>query len=140
MLPSKGVESDYRKRRIIELLHCVYEAHNDEVYNVVGNHLDGNINLSLCTLDQISCSALGYLLKEYRGALKVIHLFACHIGDECCRILLNSLLSCHDNSYSSKFELILNNNEITDKSCSLIASLLCLVIPEYILHIIWKLS
>ena len=124
MLPSKWVESDYRKRRIIELLHCMYEAHNDEVYNVVGNHLDGNINLSLCTLNQISCSALGYLLKEYRGALKVVQLFGCHIGDEGCMILLNSLLSSHGNSYSSKFELILHGNDITDKSSSLIASLL----------------
>ena len=124
MLPSKWVESDYRKRRIIELLHCVYEAHNDEVCNVVGNHLDGNIDLSFCRLDQISCSALGYLLKEYRGVLKVVQLSACQIGDEGCMILLNSLLSRHDNSYSSKFELILNANEITDKSSSLIASLL----------------
>ena len=121
MLPSKWVESHYRKRRIIELLHCVYEAHNDEVCNVVGIHLDGNIDLSLCRLDQISCSALGYLLELYRGAVR---LFACHIGDEGCRILLNSLLSCHDNSYSSKFKLILDSNDITDKSSSLIASLL----------------
>ena len=62
MLPSKWVESRYRRRRIIELLHCVYEAYNDEVCHVVGNHLDGNIDLSVCKLDQISCSVLGYLL------------------------------------------------------------------------------
>ena len=122
MLPSKWVKSKYRKRRIIELLHCVYEAHNDEVCNVVGNHLDGNIDLSLCSLDQIRCTALGYLLKQYRGAVKVVHLWSCHIGDEGCRILSNFLR--HNNSYSSKFELILNNNKITDKSSSLIASLL----------------
>ena len=122
MLPSKWVKSRYRKRRIIELLHCVYEAHNDEVCNVVSNHLDGNINLSFCKLDQISCSALGYLLEQYRGALKVLDLTFCDIGDEGCRILLNSLLLRHDNS--SNFELNLFNNEITDKSSSLIASLL----------------
>ena len=122
MLPSKWVESDYRKRRILELLHCVYEAHNDEVCNVVGNHLDGDIDLSVCRLDQISCSALGYLLEQYRGALRVVRFFYCHIGDEGCRILLNSLLSHHDNS--SKFELNLNGNDITDKSSLLIASLL----------------
>ena len=122
MLPSKWVKLRYRKRRIIELLHCVYEAHNDEVCNVVGNHLDGNIDLSFCTLDQISCSALGYLLEQYRGALRVVNLSYCNIGDEGCRILLNSLLSYHDNS--SKFELNLCDNKITDKSSSLIASLL----------------
>ena len=122
MLPSTWVKSNYRKRRIIELLHCVYEAHNNEVCNIVGNHLDGNIDLSLCKLDQISCTALSYLLEQYRGALRVVRLLGCHIGDEGCRILLNSLLSRHDNS--SKFELILDDNKITDESSSLIASLL----------------
>ena len=43
MLLSKWVKSRYRKRRIIELLHCVYEAHNDEVCKVLDNHLDGII-------------------------------------------------------------------------------------------------
>ena len=120
MLPLKWVESHYRKRRIIELLHCVYEAHNDEVCNVVGNHLDGNIDLSFCGLDQISCNALGYLLEQYNGVLRIVDLRWCYIGDDGCRILLNSLLSHQDNS--SKFELILHGNEITDKSSILIAS------------------
>ena len=57
MLPSKWVESHYRKRRIIELFHCIYEACNGEVCHVVHHHLDGNIYLSLCKLDQISCCA-----------------------------------------------------------------------------------
>ena len=140
MLPSKWVESDYRKRRIIELLHCVYEAHNDEVCSVVGNHLD-NIDLSFYRLDQICSTALGYLLEQYRGAVKVVELEYCHIGDEGCRILCNSLLSRHDNSYSSKFELILNNNKITDKSSSLIASLLSSNYPITKLDVSWsKLS
>ena len=122
MLPSKWVESHYRKRRIIELLNCVHEAHNDKVCHVVGNHLDGNIDLSGCKLDQISCSALGYLLQACRGA--IVNLICCLLGDEGCRILLNSLLAHHDDYYSSEFELNLNWNDITDKSSSLIASLL----------------
>ena len=122
MLPSKWVESDYRERRIIELLNCVYEAHNDEMCHVVGNHLDGNINLLFCKLDQINCSALSYLLQTCRGT--IVNLHYCDIDDEGCRIILNSLLSHHDNSYSSKFELNLHYNNITDKSTSLIASLL----------------
>ena len=124
MLPSKCVESKYRKRKTIELIHCVHEAHNDELCNVVGNHLDGSIDLSACKLDQISCSALGYLLEQYRGTLKLVNLAGCDIDDDGCRILLNSLLSHHDNSYSSEFELDLSYNDITDKSSLLIASLL----------------
>ena len=122
MLPSKWVESHYRRRRVIELLHCVYEAHNDELCDIVDSQLDGSIDLSFCKLDQISCSALGYLLERCRGTL--VDLYYCCIGDEGYRILSNSLLSHHDNSYSSEFELNLYGNDITDKSFSLIASLL----------------
>ena len=121
MLPSKWVKSQYRNKRIVELLCCIYEGHNDEMCNVACNHLDGNIDLTKCRLDQISCSALGYLLEQYRGALKLVKLYGCDIGDEGCRILLNSLLSRHDNSY---FELDLYFNHITDKSASLITSIL----------------
>ena len=131
MLPSKWVESKYKRRRIIELLNCVYEAHNDEVCHVVGNHLDGNIDLSACKLDQISCSALGYLLERCQVPLKRVILAGCDIGDESCRILLNSLLSHHDQSYSSEFVLILHGNDITDKSSSLIASLLSSKLSNY---------
>ena len=122
MLPSKWVESRYRSRRIIELLHCVYEAHNDELCDIVDSQLDGSIGLSFRELDQISCSALGYLLERCRGTF--VDLNYCHIGDEGCRILLHSLLSHHDNSYSSEFELNLHGNDISDKSSSLITSLL----------------
>ena len=123
MLPHKRVKSQYIKRRIVELLHCVYEAHNDELCSAVVNHLNGNIDLSWCRLDQVSCTAVGYLLEQCRGALKLFNLGYCYIGDEGCRIVINSLLS-HDNWNSSKFELNLDGNYITDKSSSLIASLL----------------
>ena len=124
MLPSKWVTSDYRKGRIIELFNCVYEAHNDEVCHVLGNHLNGNIDLSGCILDQSSCSASSYLLERCQLSLKLVKFVDCHIGDEGCRILLDSLLSHNDQSYSSEFELDLHGNDITVKSYSLIASLL----------------
>ena len=123
MLPSKWVKSRCRKRRIVELLHCVYEAHNDELCSAVVNHLDGNIDLWGCTLDQISCTAIGYLLEQCRGTLKLVNLGYCDIDDEGCRIVINSLLS-HDNRNSSRFELNVDGNDITHKSSLLIASLL----------------
>ena len=45
MLPSKLslVYSHYIGRKTIELLHCIYEAENDNVCQLVGRHLDGNI-------------------------------------------------------------------------------------------------
>ena len=122
MLPSKWVKSKYKKRRIVELLHCLYEAQNDELIQVLGDHLDGNIDLSSCRLDQISCSALGYLLEQYRGVLKLVDVIGCHIGDEGCRIILTALMSCNDNS--SQLHLRMYGNDITDDCSSLIASLL----------------
>ena len=103
MLPSKAVKSIYRKYRIIELARCVYEAHNDELCSVVVNHLNGNIDLSsLHKLDQISCTAVGYLLEQSRGALKLLDLSDCFDYEG---YSLNSLLSPYKNFCSSNFEL-----------------------------------
>ena len=123
MLPSKWVESQYRKRSIINLLRCVYEALDNKLCYELGSHLEGNIDLSMCSLDQITCAALGHLLEQYREALKLVILNHCGIDDEGCGILLNLLLS-HDNSYFSYFELSFWSNRISDKSSSHIASLL----------------
>ena len=123
MLPSKWVESQYRKKIIINLLHCVYEALDDKLYHELGSHLEGNNDLSMCSLDQITCAALGCLLEQYREALKLVILNHCDMDDDGCSILLNLLLS-HDNSYFSYFELSFWNNKISDKSSSLMASIL----------------
>ena len=129
MIPSKWVESDYRKKRTIQLLRCVHEARNNELCNVIGDHLDGNIDLFWCRLDQIGCSALGFLFEQYRGILKIVNLLGCDIDDDGCRILLNSLLTHHKNTYTSELKLYLHYNNITHKSSSLIAYLLSLNYP-----------
>ena len=122
MLPAKAVKSLYRRKRIIELAHCVYEAHNDELCSVIINHLNGNIDLSLHqSLDQISCTAIGYLLEQSRGALKLVDLSYCDI-DGGHSLVINSLLSSYKNFCSSKFELNLASFNYGTTS-SLIASL-----------------
>ena len=118
MAPSGSSQNIKRE----ELLHCLYETQNDELIQLLGDHLDGNIDLSFCRLDQISCSALGYLLEQYRGVLKLVNVGYCDIGDEGCRILLTTLMSCNDNS--SQLHLRMWGNDITDDCSSLIASLL----------------
>ena len=122
MLPSKVGKSQYRRQRIIELMHCVYEAHNDELCSVVINHFNGNINLSWCRLDQISCTAIGYLLKQSRGALKLVDLSSCKIAEDY-SIVISSMLSPCKNFFSSKFELKLNFFDYGYISSALIASL-----------------
>ena len=125
MLPSKSVISRYRSRRIVDMLHLLYEAHNDELLQLLGDHLDSNIDLSLCKLDEISCSALGYLLERYSSPLKLVDVSGCDVGDQGCRILLKSLMS---RSNSSQLDLRMRSNNITDVSNSQIASLLS---PNY---------
>ena len=124
ILPSKWVSSDYKKKRIVNLLNCVYETHTDELCSAVVDHFNGEIDLSWCeeTADQISC-AMGHLLKQCRGSLKVVNLLGCNIGDKGCEIVINSLLS-HRNNYSSMFELNLDSNAITKNSSPLIALLI----------------
>ena len=132
MLPTKLtlVSSHYRGRRTMELIHRVHEAQNDDVCQLVGSHLDGKIFLfGYDQLDVIDCTAVGYLLEQYRGEVKLINCRDCKIDDDCFRILVNSLLS-HSGNYSSHLKLDFYDHRLTkDKSCSLIASLLSSNIP-----------
>jgi len=121
VIPSNSVISRYRSRRIVEVLHLLYEAQNDELLQLFGDHLDGSIDLSFCKLDEISCSALGYLLERYRKPLKLVDVSGCDIGDQGFRILLKSLMSCND---CSQLDLRMRSNKITDASNVHIASLL----------------
>ena len=126
MLPSKLilVYSHYRGKRTIELLHRVYEAQNADVCQLVGSHLDGKFFLFGYELDKTDCTAVGYLLKQYRGEVKLVNCRKCYIDDDCFEILVNSLLS-HSGNYSSHLQLDFNDHYLTmDKSCSLITSLL----------------
>ena len=136
MLPSKLtlVYSRYRGRRTIELLHCVYEAQNDDVCHLVGSHLDGKMFLLGYKLDVIDCTAVGYMFKCCRE-LKSVNCRGCDIDDDCFRILVNSLLS-HSGNYSSHLQLDFNGHYLTeDKYCSLVASLLSSNLPVVILDI-----
>ena len=132
ILPTKLtlVSSHYRGRRTIELIHRVHEAQNDDVCQLVGSHLDGKIFLfGYKQLDVIDCTAVGYLLQQYRGEINLSNCRRCDIDDDCFRILVNSLLS-HSGNYSSHLQLDFNFHRLTeDKSCSLITSLLSSNIP-----------
>ena len=135
MLPSKWVKSYYRKKRVIELLSFVYEAHNDEVCSAIINHLNGSIDLSRCKLDRISCAAVGYLLEKCRENLKFVDFSFCTISDEDCNVLINSLLSPYENFCPSNCGLNLFGNYFTDKCSPVIASLLSSNYPITILNV-----
>ena len=138
MLPSKLslVYSLYRVKRTIELLHCIYEAESDYVYQLVGTHLDRNIFLfGYEKLDLIDCTAVGYLLEQYKGEIQNLNCRNCNIDDDGFRILVNSLLS-HAGNYSSHLQLYFNYHSLTRiKSSTLISSLLSSKLPIVTLDI-----
>ena len=46
-LSYKPVKSSLTKGRIKHLMDCVYEAHSNDVCQMVGDHLEGNIDFKL---------------------------------------------------------------------------------------------
>ena len=87
VLPSKWV-ARYDKRKLLELLHYVYEAHNDSICQLVGDHLKGEIDLKWIK-GSIVVTTLCYFIQHYKGRLRTINLSSCDIGDEGCRMIID---------------------------------------------------
>ena len=68
ILPYKLVKSRLTERRIPHLNDCVYEAHNSELCQIVGDHLNGNIDVRYSVAHFIS-----YFLANYKGIMRRIH-------------------------------------------------------------------
>ena len=128
ILPSKLalIYSEYRGRRMVELSHCVYEAQNDNVCQLVGDYLDGEVFLLGCRLDKMSCIAIGYLLKHCRE-LKSVNCRKCDINEDNFEILVNALY--HHSNYSSHFRLDFSEHEIPNGGCVELTSLLSTNVP-----------
>ena len=76
----------------------------------------------------MDCTAVGYLLEQYRGEVKQVNCSNCLIDDDCFRILVNSLLS-HTGNYSSHLQLNFNTRILTRDKSSLVASSVSSNIP-----------
>ena len=66
-LPYKLVKSDLTVRRIQHLMDCVYEAHNSELCHIVGDHLDGNIDVKY-----VAAHVIDYFLTHYKGTMRQV--------------------------------------------------------------------
>ena len=66
LLPYKLVKSYHTVRRINHLMYCMYEAHNSELCQIVGDYLDGILRYSVTHV-------IDYFLTRYSGAMKQIH-------------------------------------------------------------------
>ena len=54
----------------MKILNCIYEAQNSEVCQVVGDHLNGSIDLRT---HQFGTIHIGYFLSQYKGAMRQIN-------------------------------------------------------------------
>lgn len=72
-------------QNFVTLLHCLFEAKNESVCNLIAEQLRHELNLSNITLNAASCQCLSYFLSfvhEYELSLR-----GCSIGNEGCNIL-----------------------------------------------------
>ena len=76
LLPYKMIKLHYSRRNLPLLMHCVYEAQNDELCQVIGDHFDGRFDVTadvyMLTYETIP-HVLDYFLTHYRGELLQIN-------------------------------------------------------------------
>ena len=112
-LPYKLVESIPTEWKIHHLLDCVYEAHNSELCQIVGDHLDGKISFK-------NAYAVGYFLTHYSRKVPKISTGDL-IGDEF-QLLIHSL---QGKQFQHRYEnLILTACRVTHQSFSSLVQLL----------------
>ena len=149
MLPYKLVKSELTKFQTIQLMYHVYEAHNDEVCRIVGDHCDGSfvdlypehlrfVTYSFnnhITLLQVLC----YFIIYYKGVLKLIDISTWPITDRELTIIVNALetrMSQQNNVTPDKLTFKVFVKNTTHKSHSLLANLLTLQYPISEFHFI----
>ena len=68
ILPYKLVKSRLTEKKMPSLMYCVYEAHNSESCQIVGDHFDGKFVHGYHT-----SYVMGFFLSHYKGTLKQIY-------------------------------------------------------------------
>jgi len=148
MLPYKMVKSDLTKVKMIKLMYHIYEAHNDEVCKVVGDHCDGSFadlypeHLRFFTYSfdnhKVLLQAFSYFLTHYKGILRLVDITTWSITDRELMILVSSLekrLSLQNDAISDKLILKIPMEHVTHQSYSSLANLLTVQYPITKLHI-----
>ena len=70
---------------ILSLLHCLYEAQDSTLCQLVVQQFKGELNLSGISLNPADCLAVGYFLTHCKQF--EVYLGGCSVGDEGCKIL-----------------------------------------------------
>ena len=128
-LPYKLMKSLFTERRIPHLMDCVYEAHNSELCQILGDHVDGDIH----DVGYSEAHVIGYFLSHYKGTMRQVR--CRYWNNNQFQLLVTSLQ--RRQSQHSIDNLILNicNFSVTHQSFFLLVQLLSTQYPIVELNI-----
>jgi len=115
VLPYKLVESYLTKGRVQHFMSCMYEAHNNELCQIVGDHFDANIRYG-------AAHVIGYFLTYYKGIVKEVH--SKHWCDHQFQVLVQSLQRRRLHNDNDSLVLNISYCCVTHSSFSLLVQLL----------------
>ena len=73
---------------LLSLLHCLFEAQDQDLCQLVVEELKGKLNLRNISLSPADCLSVGYFLTHCRQFK--VHLGGCSIGDDGCKALFRT--------------------------------------------------
>ena len=126
-LPYKLVKSDLTVRRIQHLMDCMYEAHNSELCQIVGDHLDGNI-------EHDAAHVIHYFLTHYKETMKQVNCGSYWNDDEF-QLLVTSLQRRQSQHNNDNLILNIPGCRITHQLFSLLVHLMSTQYPIVELNI-----
>ena len=109
------VAKESNKTLLLSLFHCLYEAQDPSLCELVVQLLHNGLDLGVTTLTPSDCFCIGYFLSHaYASVCKVIiHLAGCSIGDQGCKYLASGLCKCQDMHSAAVLTMDLSFNDIT---------------------------
>ena len=117
------------KSQIVSLLHCLYEAEDLSLCELIANLLGNTLDLTTITLSPLDCLSIGYFLSVVCITISdvfTVYLNSCSVGDQGCKLLTRGIRKClHSHSkLTTPLDLHLSNNNIHGDGIRHISALL----------------
>ena len=128
-LPYKLVKSYFNQVKIFYLMLCVYEARNSELCHIVGDQLDGDIDV-----ESDAAHFIGYFLTHYKGTMRQVNGQLCW-NDNQFQLLVTSLQRRQSQHNNDNLILNIPDCSVTHQSFSLLVQLMSTQYPIVELNI-----
>ncbi|CAM9480789.1 NACHT, LRR and PYD domains-containing protein 3-like isoform X2 [Lampetra fluviatilis] len=100
-LKRRVTASDPNKRRLISLLHCLYELQDPDAIREIMQTRE-SLDLSHTPLSPFDCTALSYVLQSRNRPLEKLNLWECGISDKELVRLQPTIQRCHELWFGSE--------------------------------------